>query len=44
MIIVFLLWRLARELEPAARNALAATAIVLFLYRAVPLTAEGATW
>ena len=43
-IILFLLWRLARELEPAARNALAATAIVLFLYRAVPLTGEGATW
>src|SRR6185503_1915422 len=43
-IIVFLLWRLARELEPAARNALVATAIVLFLYRAVPLTGDGATW
>jgi hypothetical protein len=43
-IILFLLWRLARELEPAARNALVATAIVLFLYRAVPLIGEGATW
>ena len=43
-IIVFLLWRLARELEPAARDALVATAIVLFLYRAVPLTGDGATW
>jgi hypothetical protein len=43
-IILFLLGRLARELEPAARNALVATAIVLFLYRAVPLTGEGATW
>ena len=43
-IILFLLWRLARELEPAARNALVATAIVLFLYRAVPLTGDGATW
>jgi hypothetical protein len=43
-IILFLLWRLARELEPAARNALVATALVLFLYRAVPLTGEGATW
>ncbi len=41
-IILFLLWRLARELEPAARNALVATAIVLFLYRAVPLTGDGA--
>jgi MFS family permease len=43
-IILFLLWRLARELEPAARNALVATAIVLFLYRAVPGTGEGTTW
>jgi hypothetical protein len=43
-IILFLLWRLARELEPAARDALVATAIVLFLYRAVPGTGEGATW
>ena len=31
-VILFLLWRLARELEPAARNTLVATAIVLFLY------------
>jgi hypothetical protein len=43
-IIVFLLWRLARELEPAARDVLVATAVVLFLYRAVPLTGEGTTW
>jgi len=43
-VILFLLWRLARELEPAARDTLVATAIVLFLYRAVPLTGDGATW
>jgi hypothetical protein len=43
-IILFLLWRLARELEPAARDALVATAIVLFLYRAVPGSGEGTTW
>jgi hypothetical protein len=43
-IILFLLWRLARELEPSAREVLVATAIVLFLYRAVPLTGEGTTW
>src|SRR5678816_3312599 len=42
-VILFLLWRLARELEPAARNTLVATALVLFLYRAVPLTGDGAT-
>jgi hypothetical protein len=43
-IILFLLWRLARELEPAARQVLVATALVLFVYRAVPLTGDGATW
>jgi hypothetical protein len=43
-VILFLLWRLARELAPAARNTLVATALVLFLYRATPLTGEGATW
>jgi hypothetical protein len=43
-IILFLLWRLARELEPGAREALVATAIVLFLYRATPLTGEGTNW
>jgi len=43
-VIVFLLWRLARELEPAARNTLVATALVLFLYRAVPLSGDASTW
>jgi len=43
-IILFLLWRLARELEPGAREVLVATALVLFLYRAVPLTGEGSSW
>jgi hypothetical protein len=43
-IILFLLWRLARELAPAARDALVATALVLFIYRAVPLTGEGSSW
>jgi hypothetical protein len=43
-IILFLLWRLALELEPAARQVLVATALVLFVYRAVPLSGEGTTW
>jgi BT1 family len=43
-IIVFLLWRLARELAPEARQVLVATALVLFLYRAVPASGEGTTW
>jgi hypothetical protein len=43
-IILFLLWRLARELEPAARQVLVATALILFIYRAVPGTGEGTSW
>jgi hypothetical protein len=43
-IILFLLWRLARELAPAARDALVATALVLFIYRSVPLAGEGLNW
>ena len=43
-VIVFLLWRLARELEPGAREVLVGTALVLFLYRAVPSTGAGTTW
>jgi hypothetical protein len=43
-IIVFLLWRLARELEPGAREALIATALVIFVYRAMPGTGAGSTW
>jgi hypothetical protein len=43
-VIVFLLWRLARELEPEARETLVATAIILFIYRATPGTGQGTTW
>jgi hypothetical protein len=43
-IIVFLLARLAGELAPEARQVMVATALVLFFYRAVPLTGDGATW
>ncbi len=43
-VIVFLLWRLARELEPAARETLVATALVIFVYRAVPGTGAGTSW
>ena len=42
--IVFLLWRLARELEPAAKQVLVATALVLFVYRSMPATGDGTTW
>jgi hypothetical protein len=43
-VILFLLWRLARELEPAAREVLVATALILFIYRGMPLTGDGSTW
>jgi hypothetical protein len=43
-VIVFLLWRLARELEPGARNVLVGTALILFIYRAMPSSGAGSTW
>ncbi len=43
-IILFLLWRLARELEPAARETLVGTALVIFVFRAMPCTGAGSTW
>jgi hypothetical protein len=43
-IILFLLWRLARELAPGAREVLVATALVLFIYRAMPATGPGVSW
>jgi hypothetical protein len=43
-IILFLLWRLARELAPGAREVLVATALVLFIYRAMPSTGPGVSW
>jgi hypothetical protein len=43
-VILFLLWRLARELEPAARDTLVATALILFVYRAMPGTGAGSQW
>jgi hypothetical protein len=43
-VILFLLWRLARELDPAARETLVATALVIFIFRAMPSTGPGYTW
>jgi hypothetical protein len=43
-IIVFLLWRLARELSPEARETLVATALVIFVYRAMPSVGPGYSW
>ena len=43
-VIVFLLWRLARELEPEPREMLVATALIIFVYRAMPGTGAGTQW
>ena len=43
-VIMFLLWRLARELAPEARETLVATALIIFIYRAMPGPGAGSTW
>lgn len=43
-IVLFLIWRLTRALEPAARSTLVGTAIVIFAFRAVPGPGPGLTW
>lgn len=43
-IIAFLIAKLTRELEPAARATLLGTAIVIFVYRAIPSPGPGVTW
>ena len=43
-IVLFLMYRLLLELEPEARNMLMGTAIIIFVFRAVPLTGPGVAW
>ena len=43
-IILFLMYRLLLELEPAARNMLIGTAVIIFVFRAVPLAGPGYSW
>jgi hypothetical protein len=43
-IIVFLMWRLTGELEPDARNVLVGTAVMIFVFRAIPGPGAGSTW
>jgi hypothetical protein len=43
-IVAFLIAKLTRELEPEARATLIGTAIVIFIFRAVPSPGEGLTW
>jgi len=44
VIVTFLIARLTRELEPDARATLVGTAIVIFMFRAVPSPGPGVTW
>jgi hypothetical protein len=43
-IVVFLMWRLVRELDPESRATLVGTALVVFVFRAVPGPGAGSTW
>jgi hypothetical protein len=44
LIVLFLINRLLKVLEPAARNVLLGTAIIIFIYRAMPTPGAGQTW
>jgi len=43
-IVVFLMRQLIRSLSQAQARALVGTAIIIFVFRAVPLSGQGATW
>ncbi|MBA4142686.1 MAG: hypothetical protein H0X43_06705 [Nitrosospira sp.] len=43
-IVLFLMWRLTGELEPDARNVLVGTAVLIFVFRAIPGPGAGSTW
>ena len=43
-IVLFLMWRLTNELEPEARHVLVGTAILIFVFRAIPGPGAGSTW
>jgi hypothetical protein len=43
-IVLFIMYRLILELDPAERRAFAGTAFIIFAFRAVPLPGPGATW
>lgn len=43
-IVLFLMHRLLLELDPGARRTLVGTAVIIFVFRAVPLPGPGATW
>jgi hypothetical protein len=43
-IVLFLMGRLMKEMEPAARDVLLGTAVLIFVYRAIPSPGPGQTW
>ncbi len=43
-IVLFLMGRLLKELEPLARNTLVGTALLVFVFRALPGPGAGSTW
>jgi hypothetical protein len=43
-IVLFLMMRLLRELDPAARRSLIGTAVIIFIFRALPGPGAGSTW
>jgi hypothetical protein len=43
-IVLFLMYRLIQELAPDQRRAFVGTALIIFVFRAVPLPGPGATW
>ncbi|SCX22636.1 hypothetical protein [Nitrosomonas eutropha] len=43
-IVLFLIWKLTSELESEARNVLVGTALLVFVFRAVPTPGAGSTW
>lgn len=44
LIVMFLMSRLIRELKPNVRKPLIGTAVIIFVFRAVPLPGPGVTW
>jgi hypothetical protein len=44
LIVLFLMSRLVRVLEPQARRILVGTAVIIFVYRAMPTPGAGQTW
>ena len=43
-IVIFLMSRLTRDLEPRMRSTIVGTAIVIFVFRAIPTPGPGVTW